>query len=145
MDRFWIKQYPPGTPADIDPNEYTSLKQLIEAVAASSLDRTAYHSDGQRLSYAELDRTLGALRRLAAAARPEERRSHRDHAAQHLQYPVVMFGALRAGLTVVNTNPLYTATELEHQLRDSGAPRWWCWRISRRWPSGPRRGPGCPT
>jgi long-chain acyl-CoA synthetase len=121
MDRFWIKQYPPGTPADIDPNEYGSLKQLIDGSCRQFPERTAYIQMEQRLSYAQLDR-LSA--RFAAWLQQRGLRKG-DRVAIMLpnimQYPVVMFGVLRAGMTVVNTNPLYTATELEHQLRDSGA------------------------
>ena len=121
MDRFWIKQYPPGTPADIDPNEYASLKALIDQSCEQFPDRTAFIQMGHGLSYLELDR-LSA--RFAAWLQQRGLRKG-DRIAimlpNILQYPVAMFGALRAGLTVVNTNPLYTATELEHQLRDSGA------------------------
>ncbi len=121
MDRFWIKQYPPGTPADIDPNEYSSLKQLIDGSCRQFPERIAYIQMEQRFSYAQLDR-LSA--RFAAWLQQRGLRKG-DRVAimlpNILQYPVVMFGALRAGMTVVNTNPLYTATELEHQLRDSGA------------------------
>jgi long-chain acyl-CoA synthetase len=121
MDRFWIKQYPPGTPANIDPNEYGSLKQLIEGSCRQFPERTAYIQMEQRLSYAQLDRLSACF-----AAWLQQRGLRKgDRVAimlpNILQYPVVMFGALRAGMTVVNTNPLYTATELEHQLRDSGA------------------------
>ncbi|MDE2252415.1 MAG: AMP-binding protein [Gammaproteobacteria bacterium] len=121
MDRFWIKQYPPGTPADIDPNEYTSLKQLIDGSCRQFADRTAYIQMERRLSYAQLDQLSS---RFAAWLQQRGLRKGERVAIMLpniLQYPIVMFGALRAGLTVVNTNPLYTATELEHQLRDSGA------------------------
>ena len=121
MDRFWVKQYPPGTPADINPNEYASLKTLIESSCEQFAARTAYIQMDHRLNYAELDR-LSA--RFAAWLQLRGLKKG-DRIAimlpNILQYPVVMFGALRAGLTVVNTNPLYTPTELEHQLRDSGA------------------------
>ena len=121
MDRFWIKQYPPGTPADIDPNEYQSLKELIEKGCAQFAARTAFLQMGHPMSYAELDRLSGRF----AAWLQRQGLVKGDRIAimlpNILQYPVAMFGALRAGLTVVNTNPLYTRTELEHQLRDSGA------------------------
>ena len=121
MDRFWLKQYPPGTPADIDPNEYPSLKALIEQSCKKFPDRVAYLQMDCRLSYRELDR-LSA--RFAAWLQTQGLKPG-DRIAimlpNILQYPVVMFGALRAGLMVVNTNPLYTETELEYQLRDSGA------------------------
>ena len=121
MDRFWVKQYPAGTPAEIDPDEYASVKALIDQSCAQFAERTAYIQMEQRLSYAELDRLS------ARFACWLQRRGLKkgDRVAimlpNILQYPVVMFGALRAGLTVVNINPLYTASELEHQLRDSGA------------------------
>ncbi len=121
MDRFWVKQYPAGTPAEIDPDEYTSIKQLIELSFSQFPQRTAYIQMEQRYSYAQLDQ-LSA--RFAAWLQQRGLRKG-DRLAIMLpnvvQYPLVMFGALRAGLTVVNTNPLYTASELEHQLRDSGA------------------------
>ena len=121
MDRFWIKQYPPGTPADIDPDEYPSLKALIEQGCAQFATRTAFLQMGHALSYAELDRLSG---RFAAWLQGRGLKKG-DRIAimlpNILQYPVAMFGALRAGLTVVNTNPLYTQPELEHQLHDSGA------------------------
>ena len=121
MDRFWIKQYPAGTPADIDPNEYPSLKALIDLSCRQFAARTAYLQMDHRLSYAELDRLSARF----AAWLQQRGLKPGDRIAimlpNILQYPVVMFGALRAGLTVVNTNPLYTQTELEHQLHDSGA------------------------
>jgi long-chain acyl-CoA synthetase len=121
MDRFWIKQYPPGTPTEIDVSEYASLKALIEGSCEKFATRTAFMQMGQRLSYAELDQL--SARFAAWLQRRGLRKGDRIAIMlpNILQYPVVMFGALRAGLTVVNTNPLYTATELEHQLRDSGA------------------------
>lgn len=121
MDKFWIKQYPPGTAAEIDTTQYASLKDLIESSCERFAARTAFVQMGQRMSYAELD---GLSARFAAWL---QRRGLRkgDRIAimlpNILQYPVAMFGALRAGLTVVNTNPMYTTSELEHQLRDSGA------------------------
>jgi long-chain acyl-CoA synthetase len=122
MDRFWLKQYPPGIPADIDVNRYQSLKEVIERGCQQYADRTAYIHMGQRMSYAELDRRSAQF---AAWLQHHAGMKQGDRLAimlpNLLQYPVVMYGALRAGITVVNTNPLYTAPELEHQLRDSGA------------------------
>ena len=121
MDRFWIKQYPPGTPAEVDPNEYASVKALIDQSCAQFAERTAYIQMEQRLSYGELDRLSARF----AAWLQQRGLKKGDRIAimlpNILQDPVVMDGALRAGLTVVNTNPLYTPSELEHQLRDSGA------------------------
>jgi long-chain acyl-CoA synthetase len=121
MDRFWIKQYPPGTPADIDPNEYSSLKALIEQSCKKYAARSAYLQMDFRLSYTELDRMseqFGAWLQSQGLKRGDRVAIMLPNI---LQYPVVMCGALRAGLIVVNTNPLYTKTEVEYQLRDSGA------------------------
>jgi long-chain acyl-CoA synthetase len=121
MDRFWVKQYPPGTPADIDPSEYSSIKALIDTSCEHYAAQTAFIQMGQRFSYEELD----CLSNRFAAWLQRNGLKKGDRVAimlpNILQYPVVMFGALRAGMTIVNTNPLYTAPELEHQLRDSGA------------------------
>ncbi len=121
MDKIWIKQYPPGTPTEIDSSEFPSLKVLIEKSCEQFAARTAYLQMGQGLSYAELDQL--SARFAAWLQRRGLRKGDRIAIMlpNILQYPVVMFGALRAGLTLVSTNPLYTAAELEHQLRDSGA------------------------
>jgi long-chain acyl-CoA synthetase len=122
MERFWLKQYPEGTPADINVDEYASLKELIERSCADYSERTAFVQMGCKLDYAGVDRLSGQF---AAWLQQCAGLKKGDRIAimlpNLLQYPVVMFGALRAGLTVVNTNPLYTPPELEHQLNDSGA------------------------
>jgi long-chain acyl-CoA synthetase len=121
MERIWLKNYPPGVPADIDPNQYRSLTELFDASIAKYRDRPAYHSMGKQISFDELDkrsREFGAwlqARGLGKGARVAIMMPN------CLQYPIAMFGTLRAGCTVVNVNPLYTPRELEHQLRDSGA------------------------
>jgi long-chain acyl-CoA synthetase len=121
MEKIWIKQYPAGVPAEITMGEYSSLKALIETSCEQFAERAAFLQMGQSMSYRELDELSG---RFAAWLQARGFRKG-DRIAimlpNVLQYPVTMFGALRAGLTVVNTNPLYTASELEHQLRDSGA------------------------
>jgi long-chain acyl-CoA synthetase len=122
MDRFWLPQYPPAVPADIDPFEIDSLKALIEDACSRYAQRIAYHSMGKAMTYRELDRhsrAFGAWLQHRAGLKSGDRIA--IMLPNLLQYPIAMFGALRAGLTVVNTNPLYTATELEHQLKDSGA------------------------
>src|SRR6202790_2270967 len=122
MDRFWLPQYPPSVPADIDPFEIDSLKALIEDACSRYAQRIAYHSMGTSTSYRELDalsRAFGAWLQQRGGLKSGDRIA--IMLPNLLQYPIAMFGALRAGLTVVNTNPLYTATELEHQLKDSGA------------------------
>src|SRR5260221_4027334 len=121
MDRFGVKQYPPGTPADIDAGEYASLKALIDLSCEQFATHTAFIQMEHRCSYADLDQLSNRF----AAWLQRHGLKKGDRVAimlpNILQYPVVMFGVLRAGMTVVNTTPLYTAPELEHQLRDSGA------------------------
>jgi long-chain acyl-CoA synthetase len=122
VERFWLPQYPPSVPADIDPFEIDSLKALIEDACSRYADRIAYHSMGTNMTYRELARrshAFGAWLQQSAGLKSGDRIA--IMLPNVLQYPVAMFGALRAGLTVVNTNPLYTAAELEHQLKDSGA------------------------
>jgi long-chain acyl-CoA synthetase len=121
MDRFWLSRYPAGIPADIDPAEFSSLKALIEAACERYAPRIAYHSMGTSMRYDTL-----AARSAAFGAWLQHQGFQRgDRIAimlpNLLQYPIAMFGALRAGLTVVNTNPLYTTEELAGQLKDSGA------------------------
>ena len=122
MDRSWLKQYPPGVPADIDPDSYASLKEVIEEAFASHRQLPAFSNMGATLSYAQLDELSRAF---AAWLQQKSGLSRGDRVAlmmpNILQYPIALFGALRAGMVVVNTNPLYTPRELEHQLKDSGA------------------------
>jgi long-chain acyl-CoA synthetase len=121
VERIWLKSYPPGVPADIDPSEYASLVEMFDKAVQQFGARPAFHSMGRTISYADLERwsrDFGAwlqAKGLAKGARVA------IMLPNCLQYPVAMFGTLRAGCTVVNVNPLYTARELEHQLRDSGA------------------------
>jgi len=122
MNRIWLKSYPPGVPADIDPSQLGSLKELIEKSCATHASSEAFVQMGRALTYAELEtlsRNFGAWLQKAAGMRQGDRLA--IMLPNVLQYPVAMFGALRTGIAVVNTNPLYTATELEHQLEDSGA------------------------
>ncbi|MGE5712367.1 MAG: long-chain fatty acid--CoA ligase [Betaproteobacteria bacterium] len=121
MERFWLKQYPKGVPADIDVTQYASLVQLLEEAFRKYADQVAYTFMGADLSYRQLDEQSAAIgawlqsRGLAKGARVAIMMPN------VLQYPVVLAGVLRAGFTVVNVNPLYTPRELEHQLKDSGA------------------------
>jgi long-chain acyl-CoA synthetase len=122
VDRFWLKEYPPGVPADIDPFEFASLQALIEDACERYADRVAYRSMGTALRYARMERdsrAFGAWLQEHAGLKSGDRIA--IMLPNILQYPIAMFGALRAGLIVVNTNPLYTVAELEHQLKDSGA------------------------
>src|SRR3954468_2358642 len=121
MERIWLKSYPPGVPAEIDYNGFKSLGDLFEQSVAKYASRDAFHSMGKTISFGELDKMtadFGAW--LQSRGLPKGARVA-IMMPNCLQYPVVMFGALRAGYTVVNVNPLYTARELEHQLKDSGA------------------------
>jgi len=121
VERIWLKNYPAGTPAEVDLNEFTSLKQVVEKSFELYPDRIAFLQMGATLSYRELDDLSG---RFAAWLQQRGFRKGDRFAIMLpnvLQYVVAMFGALRAGVVIVNTNPLYTAHELEYQLRDSGA------------------------
>jgi len=109
-------------PAEIDPDLFLSLPDLLEKVAARFADRPAFHNMGRTLSYAELvrlSRDFAAFLQGLPGMGKGERVA--IMAPNLLQYPVALFGILRAGMTVVNVNPLYTPRELEHQLKDSGA------------------------
>ena len=122
MDRIWLKNYPAGIPAEIDADQFDSIPALLDQIFGKFADRPAYHNLGRTISYAELDRLsrdfAAFLQGLPGMGRGER---VAIMAPNLLQYPVVLFGILRAGMTVVNVNPLYTPRELEHQLRDSGA------------------------
>jgi long-chain acyl-CoA synthetase len=121
MDRIWLKHYPPGVPADIDPRQYQSLVALLEESFAKFADRKAFICMDKAITYRELDEASAALaaylqsKGLAKGARVAVMMPN------VLQYPVATTAVLRAGYSVVNVNPLYTPRELEHQLRDSGA------------------------
>jgi long-chain acyl-CoA synthetase len=122
MEKIWLKEYPEGIPAEIDVHEYASLKEFFEQSCQRFRDLPAYGNMGTNITYAELDRAsrdFGAYLQSVLGLRKGERVA--VMMPNLLQYPVALFGILRAGLTVVNVNPLYTARELEHQLNDSGA------------------------
>lgn len=122
MEKIWLKNYPPGVPAEINPDEYTSLVAILEESCERFAELPAFTSMDKTITYAEYDRLS---RNFAAWLQQSAKLQRGDRIAIMLpnvfQYPIALFGALRAGLTVVNTNPLYTARELEHQLKDSGA------------------------
>jgi long-chain acyl-CoA synthetase len=121
MEKPWLNSYPPGVPANIDLSEFHSIVDVLEKSCTKYKDRMAYHNMGAELSYGELD----YLTRNFAASLQNMGLQPGDRIAlmmpNILQYPVALFGALRAGLVIVNTNPMYTARELRHQLVDSGA------------------------
>ncbi|HZT62114.1 MAG TPA: long-chain-fatty-acid--CoA ligase [Burkholderiales bacterium] len=121
MEKIWLQHYPPGIPAEVDYGEYRSTGELFESVSERYRDRPAYTNMGKTISFDELEhmtRAFGAWlqsKGLAKGARVAVMMPN------CLQYPVCVFGILRAGYIVVNVNPLYTPRELEHQLKDSGA------------------------
>ena len=121
-NKIWLENYPVGIPGEIDPDQFQSIPDLIEKVTAKFADKPAYHNLGYTISYAELERLS---RNFAAFLQGLPGMAKGDRVAimspNLLQYPVALFGILRAGMTVVNVNPLYTPRELEHQLKDSGA------------------------
>ena len=121
MDRIWLDHYPPGVPAEIDLSQYRSLISILDESFAKYRDAPAYVSMGRTLTYGDVDRMSQALgawlqsRGLARGARIAIMMPN------VLQYPIALIAILRAGYTIVNINPLYTARELQFQLRDSGA------------------------
>ena len=122
MDKVWLKQYPKGVPAEIDVDAYPSLKTVIEQSCKRFGDLPAYGNMGVSITYRELDRAsgrFGAYLQKVLGLRKGDRLA--IMLPNLLQYPVALFGALRAGVVVVNVNPMYTPRELEHQLKDSGA------------------------
>ncbi|MBT8137707.1 MAG: long-chain-fatty-acid--CoA ligase [Gammaproteobacteria bacterium] len=121
-DKTWLKNYPPGVPAEIDVDEFASLREIIEKSCSRFADLPAYSNMGKTITFAELDQMsrafAGYLQRNLGLVRGDRVAVMMPNL---LQYPVAVFGILRAGMVVVNTNPLYTARELHHQLTDSGA------------------------
>src|SRR3954462_2249531 len=121
MEKIWLKHYPPGVPTEIDPGKYESLVALLEECFAKFRERRAFVCMDKAITYGELDE----MSRDFAAYLQTTGLKFGDRVAvmmpNVLQYPVATAGILRAGLTVVNVNPLYTPRELEHQLNDSGA------------------------
>ena len=122
VDRVWLNSYPAGIPANIDVSHYNSVLDLFDEAIQKFADKPAFSNFGKSLSFAKLNLLS---HRFASYLQKLGNLSKGDRVAvmmpNLLQYPVVLFGILRAGLTVVNINPLYTARELEAQLKDSGA------------------------
>ncbi len=122
QERPWLSSYPAGVPAEIDLDQFPSIVSVLESSFEQFRDKPAYSNLGKVLSYADVDRLS---RQFAAYLLGELKLKKGDRVAimmpNCLQYPIATFGILRAGLVVVNHNPLYTARELRHQLQDSGA------------------------
>src|SRR5690554_2181359 len=121
-EEFFRERYPEGFPATINPDEYQSLVEIFDSFVQRYAGNPAFTCLGQTLTYAELNAKSAAF---AAYLQNETSLQPGDRIAVQLpnilQYPIVVFGALRAGIVVVNTNPLYTEREMEHQFNDSGA------------------------
>ena len=121
MERIWLKHYPPGVPSEIDVNEYASVREVFEESCRKFATRPAFSCMGRTITFADLDAlssTFGAWLQSIGCGKGTRVALMMPNI---LQYPVCVFGTLRAGCTVVNVNPLYTARELEHQLVDAGA------------------------
>jgi long-chain acyl-CoA synthetase len=121
VEKIWLKHYPKGVPAEIDVDEYASVRDVFHESIAKYTARPAYTCMGKTLTFDELDtlsRAFGAWLQAKGCGKGTRVALMMPNI---LQYPVCLFGVLRAGCTVVNVNPLYTARELEHQLVDSGA------------------------
>jgi len=121
-DNFWKDKYPVGMQSEIDPDEYRNIQAVLKQSCERFAEKPAFSNLGKTLTYGELYQLSGEF---AAYLQQHTDLQPGDRIAVQLpnllQYPVVVFGAMRAGLIVVNTNPLYTAREMEHQFNDSGA------------------------
>ncbi len=122
MEKIWLDSYEKGVPKEIDVNEFTSLNDVFRQGVETYASQVAYVNLGKTLTFEELDQMS---RNFAAYLTTEVGLKKGDRLAimmpNLLQYPIALFGAIRAGLIIVNTNPLYTERELQHQLSDSGA------------------------
>ncbi|MBA0166265.1 long-chain-fatty-acid--CoA ligase FadD [Pectobacterium sp. CFBP8739] len=122
MEKIWLSRYPADVPAEIDPDRYSSLIDMFENSVRRYADRPAFVNMGEVMTFRKLEERSRAF---AAYLQNQLKLQKGDRVAlmmpNLLQYPVALFGVLRAGLVVVNVNPLYTPRELEHQLKDSGA------------------------
>ncbi|MBU2490712.1 MAG: long-chain-fatty-acid--CoA ligase [Proteobacteria bacterium] len=122
MEKIWVKNYDPGVPAEINPDDYASIVEIFETACKKFGNRPAFHNMGKNISFSELD---NLTKKFASYLQNDLKLEKGDRVAlmmpNILQYPVALFGLLRAGMVAVNVNPLYTARELEHQLKDSGS------------------------
>ncbi|MBY5991414.1 long-chain-fatty-acid--CoA ligase FadD [Ferrimonas balearica] len=122
MEKPWLNSYPAGVPAEINPDQYASLLDLFEESCHRYPDQVAFINMGAVLTYRRLEEQSRAF---AAYLQNELKLAQGERVAimmpNLLQYPIALFGVLRAGLVAVNVNPLYTPRELKHQLTDSGA------------------------
>ena len=121
MEKVWLKTYPANVPADILPLKENSLAELMANACRRYADKTAYISMGKELSYAELDRLAADFAGWLQSVGLKKGSRVALMLPNLFQYPICLFGILRAGCVAVNVNPLYTPRELEHQMKDSGA------------------------
>jgi long-chain acyl-CoA synthetase len=121
MDKFWLKSYQPGVPAEIDPTQYRSLTHLLEEAFRKYADRKAYVCMDKSITYGELDRLSQQMGAWLQSRGLKQGARVAIMLPNVLQYPIALAAVLRAGYTIVNVNPLYTPRELQHQLVDSGA------------------------
>ncbi|MGZ3181286.1 MAG: long-chain-fatty-acid--CoA ligase [Telluria sp.] len=121
MDKLWLKSYPPGVPAEIDADQYSSLVQLFDESFAKFASRNAYVCMDKFLTYAEIDKYSKLMAAWLQSRGMQKGARVAIMMPNVLQYPIAIAAILRAGYAVVNVNPLYTPRELEHQLKDSGA------------------------
>ncbi|RME18291.1 MAG: long-chain-fatty-acid--CoA ligase [Bdellovibrio sp.] len=122
MEKIWLKSYPKEIPHEINPDQYTSLTDMILQALKKYKGKPAFENMGAAVSFEELDELSSSF---AAFLQYELRLRKGDRLAIQIpnliQYPIALFGALKAGVVVVNTNPLYTEREMKHQFKDSGA------------------------
>ena len=121
MEKIWLKSYPQGVSPEINLNQYKNLVEVFDETCRVNKGRAAYTNMGVSLNYDHVE-TLAT--QFAAFLQNELKLKKGDRIAIQmpnlLQFPIAVFGAFKAGLIVVNTNPLYTAHEMEHQFKDSG-------------------------
>ena len=122
MDKIWLEQYPKGVPAEVDVDQFASLRDILKRSCTKYRDLPAFTNMGVTLSYGDIDalsRNFGTYLQNTVGLKKGDRVA--IMMPNLLQYPIALFGILRSGMVVVNVNPLYTPRELEHQLNDSGA------------------------
>lgn len=121
MEKPWLKIYPAGVPANIDPTAYAMLIDMVDESLKKYADKTAFISMGKRLTFGDLDKLADQFGAYLQSRGLQAGDRVAIMMPNLLQYPIALFGAMRAGLIVVNTNPLYTPREMKHQFQDSGA------------------------
>lgn len=117
----WLKHYPKGVPYEINPDNYSSLLELMDEGFTNFANDKAFACMGKEITYGQLDKLSRDFAAYLQSIGLQKGDRFAIQSPNILQYPVAMYGALRAGLTIVNTNPLYTPREMEHQFKDSGA------------------------